>query len=523
MRILRPLRSVFAPADSSDRERGAGVHRAAARRRSFAALGTLAASVALISCGDSSAELARRILERYRTSAAVKPLPASGVVVLRLSSPGAGPEAAEGREEIGWEGERYRESVTSAEATRVRGIQGGKAFFTDEDGVTRVGSEPMLRELVTRAYFWRRGYLFDDRMHAKLRLGPADDKMVSVDLHPQGGNPLRLKFHRSDGRLAAAISPRFHLEFTGATGFRDESLPKAPILGAVERVDLPTGMLPDPEVGGSQAEFPPSDGAPLEAGNGVPVFPGRIGGLPARVAFDARADGPVRLSPDLAERLGLDFRRDVFGRELAREVRLELPGLTQPGVTVERSLEIPQGAQAAVGGTIFRDAVVELDPRGPKLRFHDPEIWVVPANLHRIIVDDDGNRPVATLFREGEQVRVTIGADTGDSALVLAPEAAQRVKIPEKTVSASGFRWAGLELPPLPLRIDPDSFFPLWGDDGRMGWEVLRRFHLYLDMPHRWIYLTPATGLGLPRRQARLSHLPPSGGRACSSWLWLRC
>ena len=136
---------------------------------------------------------------------------------------------------------------------------------------------------------------------------------------------------------------------------------------------------------------------------------------------------------------------------------------------------------------------MELDPGAGKLRFHDPEIWVVPANLNRIIVDDDGNRPVATLFREAEQVRVTIGADSGDSALVLAPEAAQRVQLPQKTGSASGFRWAGLELPPLPLRVDPESFFPDWGDDGRMGWDVLRRFHLYLDMPHRWIYLTPAT------------------------------
>ena len=155
----------------------------------------------------------------------------------------------------------------------------------------------MLRELVTRAYFWRRGYLFEDRMRAKLRLGPADQETVSVDLHPLGGNPLRLKFHRSDGRLAAAISPRFQMEFTGAAAFRDESLPKAPVLATVERVDLPSGVLPDPQVGGGWAEFPPSDGAPLGPGSGIPILAGQIGGLPARVALDARAEGPVRLSP----------------------------------------------------------------------------------------------------------------------------------------------------------------------------------------------------------------------------------
>jgi hypothetical protein len=490
LRNLRSLRSVFAQAGASDRRRRGGAPRATARRRNVSAIAAgIAACAALASCRDSSAELARRILDRYRTAAAVKPLPASGVIQLRLTPPAPGSESLGGRAEIAWEGERYRETVSSAGVTTVRGIQGGKAFLTDEDGVTRVGSEPMLRELLTRAYFWRRGFLFEDRMQARLRLGPADEGTVSVDLHPEGGNPLRLRFRRSDGRLAAAISPRFHLEFAGAASFQDESLPQAPVAASVERVDLPTGILPDPQVGGGRAEFPPSEGAALEGGSGVPVLSGRVGGLPARVALDARADGPVRLAPDLARRLGISFQRDVFGRQVARGVRVELPGLTQPAVTVEQSEQIPDGADAAAGAAVFRDAVVELDPGARKLRFHDPEKWVVPENLSRIIVDDDGNRPVATLFREGEQVRVTIGAETGSSALVLAPEAARRVELPEGSASAAGFRWAGLELPALPLRIDKESFLPEWGDDGRMSWDVLRRFRVFLDMPHRWIYL----------------------------------
>ncbi|MFN2384840.1 MAG: hypothetical protein ABR576_00875 [Thermoanaerobaculia bacterium] len=489
---MRSLRSIFGRTDASDRERRIGFRRATARRPTPAIAAAVAACAALASCRDSSAELARRILDRYRTAAAVKPLPVSGVIQLRLSSLGSASDPAEGRTEIAWENDRYRETVSSAGVTTIRGIQGGKAFLTDEDGVTRVGSEPMLRELLTRAYFWRRGYLFEDRMQAKLRLGPAEEGTVSVDLHPHGGNPLRLKFRRSDGRLAAAVSPRFHLEFGAAASFRDESVPKAPVGAEVARVDLPTGILPDPEVGGSRAEFPASEGAALGGGSGTPVLSGLIDGLPVRVALDAGADGPLRISPEVAQRLGLAFRRDVFGRDLARNVRLELPGLTQPSLTAERARQIREGADAAVGAAVFRDAVVELDPKGGKLRFHDPEKWVVPENLSRIIVDDDGNRPVATLFREGEQVRVTIGAETGRADLVLAPAAARRVEIPEKATAATGFRWSGLELDSLPLRIDPEQFFPDWGDDGRMGWKVLRRFRMFLDMPHRWVYLTPA-------------------------------
>ena len=71
-----------------------------------------------------------------------------------------------------WEPRRFRDTVSSAGMTTVRGIESGRAYFTDGDGVTRVASEPVLRELTTRSYFWRRAWLFEDREKALLRLGP---------------------------------------------------------------------------------------------------------------------------------------------------------------------------------------------------------------------------------------------------------------------------------------------------------------------------------------------------------------
>ena len=81
------------------------------------------------------------------------------MIRLALSAPGT---SATGFHEIEWDARSYRETVSSAGFTTIRGLQGGKAYFTDEDGVTRVVSEPVLAELITRSYFWRRAYLFED-------------------------------------------------------------------------------------------------------------------------------------------------------------------------------------------------------------------------------------------------------------------------------------------------------------------------------------------------------------------------
>jgi len=443
-------------------------------------------------CGDSASELARRILERHREAARVKPLPAAGAMLIHLAAPGGAPTAARGTLEIRWEGDRYRETVSSGGVKAVRGIQGGKAFLTDEDNVTRVGSEPMLRELITRSYFWRRAYLFEDLQRARLSLGAGDDRTVSVTLEPPGGNPLLLRFGRSDGRLAAVASPRFHLEFTGPGHFRDLSDRSRSVGGEIRWTGLPTGTLPDEQVGGGKATFPPSPGAPVAEGSIVPVLAGTLNGAPVRVRIDSDADGPVRLSPELSARLALPFTADVYGRALARAVRLELPGMAFPALTAERTA-VAAGADVAVGAAVFREAVVEWDPGGSRLRFHDPQVWAPPENLVRIIVDDDGNRPVAILVRGSREVRLVLGAETGGRAVVLAAAAGRRIAVTESG-AVPGFRWGVLELPPLSVAIDTEGFAPDWGDDGRFGWETLRPLPFYLDMSHRWIYVRAAPG-----------------------------
>lgn len=460
-----------------------------ARRRFFRGLALLLVSLVPLACRlEADRKVAERILERYRRATGTKPLAASYVIRMRLSPevPGAGTGVAE----IAWEPNRFRERSSSVGVTTERGIQSGKAYYTDEDGVTRVASEPVLRELLSRSYFWRRGWLFADRERARLTLQPADPASLSVRLHPFGSNPLVLSFSRRDGQLLAVRSPGFDLDFTGDRSFRESSGRRPPFRAEIAWAGLPTGPLPDASVGGERGRFAPSTGLVLADAtpDGGIAFPARVNGHPLRLALDARTDGPLAISAAKAEELGLSVSRDVYGRSIAAGATLEAGALSCPGIHVEVIGNAPPGSDGVVGGTLFREAVVELDPKSGALGLHDPERWVAPAGFIRILVDDDGNRPATTLRRKRETVRLLVGSATGDSELRIAAAAAKRLGV-ALPGPVSDLRWGILALPPISAAAEAGVDRSDWGDDGRLGFAFLRRFHAYVDLRHRWIYV----------------------------------
>jgi hypothetical protein len=447
----------------------------------------LLAGLLTSACGaDSSTRLAGRVLEDHRQKARVRPLSAAGSIRLRLSP--TGPAGGEGGSaEIEWAGGRYRETVTSAGVSTVRGIQAGKAFLIDEDGVTRVGSEPMLAELVTRSYFWRRAYLFEDRQRAKLSLGPTDEKTVSVRLRPLGGNDLRLVFDRRTGALTSVSSPRLHLVFESPIRFRDLA-PRAAV-GEIVWTGLPTRRLPDPVVGGWRGQFsqPAAEAELSQAGGGISIE-AQISGVPAHLSIDAGQTGPLRISSKLAKRAGLSGRRDVFGRLLAGGATLEIGALAMTSLHAEIDDPGVPGIDAVAGGTLYREAVVEIDPSGGRFRLHDPARWVVPEGFGRNVLDDDGDVPVAILFRSGRHVRLRAGT-RASVALLMSAEAAPQYGLDPKDPVLSGLVWGTLRLPPLPVRLETSGLDPDWGDDGSIGFPLLLQFHVFVDMPRRWIYV----------------------------------
>jgi hypothetical protein len=460
-------------------------------RARLLASGLLAAATVWVQgCGRSPTDRADQILEKYRKASGSKPLPASGMIRFRLSSPEGRP-AASGRAEILWEPGRYRESVTSAGLTTVRGIESGKAYFTDGDGVTRVASEPVLRELLTRSYFWRRAWLFQDREKARVRLGRADDASVSVSLLPEGGNPLRLVFSRADRRLLSIRSPRFRFDFSSAVSFRDLSNPETPVPGQISWSGLPTGRIPQPYVGGGRVRF---GAAPAEArferrAGGI-LVPAWLSGRAIHLSVDADASGPVLVAPALADRLGLRFEPDIYGREIASGASLEIGTASYPSLFVQKGGAMPPGADAVAGGCLFREAIVELDSRAGRLRLHAPATFVPPEGYFRIVIDDDDDRPVAILDLGSRDMRLTAGSDTGEAALLLAGKTADRLGLAGEP-NLTGATWGPMNLSPLPLRVDRGAFFPDWGDDGKLGFTALLRFHVFWNMPQRWIYVRP--------------------------------
>jgi len=316
---------------------------------------------------------------------------------------------------------------------------------------------------------------------------------VSVRLAPIGGNPLLLSFSLRDGSLVAVRSPRFDLDFTSIRTFREAGGVRPPVSGEIVWSGLPTEQIPDAEVGGACGRFsalPPAQ-VPFErTAEGGIAFPARIDGVPLRLALDAVADGPLAVSPDAAGKLGLSFARDVYGRSIGAGAKLEIGSFSCAGIHVEALPTAPGEVDGVVGGTLFREAVVELDPDAHRLTLFDPARWVIPEGFTRILVDDDGDRPVTTMHRRSDRVRLVVGTATRSSDLLLAPEAASRLDVPATGV-AHGLRWGTLELPDVSVKPETTSD-SAWGEDGRFGFALLLRFHSHLDMPHRWIYVRPA-------------------------------
>jgi hypothetical protein len=462
-------------------------------RRLAAATLALLSVLAVAACQrDTQRRIALRILDRYRRVTAAKPLPASHVVRMRLSSESAGGAAGAG--EIHWEPNRYRERTSSAGAATEWGLQAGKAYYTDEDGVTRVVSEPVVRELLTRSYFWRRGWLFADTERARTALGPAQGGKVSVRLTPKGGNELLLEFSR-EGRLVSARSPGFRFDFSGASSFRESGGRRPPVRVEIVGIGLPTGRIPDTAAGGGRARFAAS-AAPLpfeRTPSGGISFAARVNGADLRLSLDSAADGPLGLSPEAARRAGVKLSRDVYGRAIAGGALLEVGGLSSPGIHVVEVPRPPMESDGIVGATVFREAVVEIDGAGDRLAFHDPERWVAPPGFTRVLVDDDGNRPVAMLRRQGDFARFLLGTATGTADLLLADSVAARLGL-ELPGRVGGWRWGPLALPEAGVAREARPVLPDWGEDGSFGHGLLLRFHAHVDMPHRWVYLRLASG-----------------------------
>ena len=307
-------------------------------------------------------------------------------------------------------------------------------------------------------------------------------------LSPRDGDPLTLTFTRDAKRLVSARSRSIALVFSDASRYRDESLPGHAYDAEIRWIGLPTRTMPDAEVGGWQARWTRPAGEAVARRSGPAfLFEASVSGRPARIALDARADGPLRVRPALGETLGLAFQTDVLGRRVAKGGTLDLGGVVFPSISLEETQDLDPGADATAGAALFRETIVELAAREARIRIHDPARWVAPEGFFRVVLDDDGNRPVAILQRGAEALRLLAGV-ASRAPIVLEPEAARRLKL-DGEGDVAGLRWGALHLPPVRVGIEATPLERQRAEDGSLGFELLSRVRVFLDMPHRWVYV----------------------------------
>src|SRR5262249_17114153 len=70
------------------------------------------------------------------------------------------------------------------------------------------------------------------------------------------------------------------------------------------------------------------------------------------------------------------------------------------------------------------------------------------------------------------------------------PVGARRLAL-SAPAAAKDLQWGTAALPEISVAIAEKGFDADWGDEGALGFDVLMRFHAFLDMPRRWAYLRP--------------------------------
>jgi hypothetical protein len=178
-----------------------------------------------------------------------------------------------------------------------------------------------------------------------------------------------------------------------------------------------------------------------------------------------------------------------MGRKIARGAALEVGTLSYPRPLLEASGDIPEGCDALAGALFFRETVVEFDPAAGSVRFYEPERWSAPPGFFKGLLDDDGNRPAAILRRGGDSARLR-AAVPGIAGILLAAETAKRLGL-SPSASVADWKWGTAELPPAAVAVSERGFDPEWGDEGALGFDLILRFHAFLDLPRRWAYLQP--------------------------------
>lgn len=272
------------------------------------------------------------------------------------------------------------------------------------------------------------------------------------------------------------------------------------------------------------------------------ILEARMYGLiPIRLIFDTGSDHVILFKREYTDLLGVEYdkRIQVMGSDLSRELYaliarnglLEVKGLSprkQDFLILEESyfeLDEMIGLPVAglIGGSFFRNLVVNIDYRKRKLTIYDPAYFKVPHDFVTIPSLLKTNKPYitcATTMHDGSQVELDLLVDTGAGIpLLLHTNSHSAIHLPEQYIRGQlgmglggyleGYtgRTEKLSLGEFDISSILTSFQdinPTWLSDkdkfrhGIVGNALLSRFNLYIDYTHGQLHLKPTRDLPEP-------------------------
>jgi hypothetical protein len=269
--------------------------------------------------------------------------------------------------------------------------------------------------------------------------------------------------------------------------------------------------------------------AETEAQEPVGSFPFQRDGqlIIVQVSIDGRPSVPfvvdsgaphTVLDPTYANELGLkiedaaptsgtgagDVARSYASRVVMTlgDVKIDVP---QPWVIDLSKVPIPRTAKGLVGAELFTNYVVRMDPLRATFSVFDPATFHYRGDAAPIpLLVEDGK-----LFLEAElevpagkkvthKLRIDTGSESSVNDEIVKQSAEVRVSELGNGLGENYKSYSGVFTS---ARIGPHVIRNFWGPGGKppsVGMEILRRFIITFDAPHKRIYLEPTPALAEP-------------------------
>ncbi|MGA7613745.1 MAG: aspartyl protease family protein [Thermoanaerobaculia bacterium] len=455
---------------------------------------------------------------------------------------------------------RSRSSVDLGVYSATEVLDRNKGWAREGSAPSHELGESDLRRLVSEAWIDSGSLFFPDRMPGTVTPvdGSASGESV-LRLEPEGGRPVTVHIDKasclptfteqSDRDRVVRTS---YLSWTTADGIQlplevrqSTGDPKYDVVIRYQTTEinpkLADNIFTEPEEGPSPVRWLKHSPAtvPMELTQNHIYLPVRVnGGESSSFLLDTGADMTV-IDRERAESLGMTMKGSLEARgagsgsmEMATiegasvrvgDVELPLDGIFAIPLT---SLALREGRplQGILGYNVVSHFVVEIAYGDRVIRLHDPSTFTPPDGARAFPVEFDANTPVihATLdLPDGRSLDARMLVDTGDRGAVSLNRPyieSQHLlaSIPHTIDAPLGMGVGGLthqllgrisaiHLGPWTVTSPITSFSQDTAGananpdlDGAIGGEVLRRFTLFVDYPHKRLLLRPNDQISRP-------------------------